>query len=212
MNPNPNNFTVWFNAVAWVSIYHIIETSSIYASTDLNLPECDSVIYRYIHTYVDCVFAHLRVVFINVLQSLSLPFSLIYTCIHTYICVSQNYQSSREDQLTSLSLNTSLPFFDCFPNPDTVPHPTVQWRYNGAPLDVSNTAKYHVNPRTARLFISVVTVSDKGQYLCTLSNLKGSVGSGTGTLTVLGTPGGLCVCVSLCVCVQCGVTLALCGS
>ena len=34
------------------------------------------------------------------------------------------------------------------------------WKYNGALLDVSNTAKYLVNPRTARLFISVVTTSD----------------------------------------------------
>ena len=124
---------------------------------------------------------------------------------------------------TDLSVyEDGLAFFDCFPNLDTVPHPTVQWRYNGATLDVSNTAKYHVNPRTARLFISVVTASDEGQYSCTLSNLQGSVSSGTGTLTVLGTPGGVCVCVCVhvflcvyvyvCVCVCVYVCACVCVS
>ena len=87
-----------------------------------------------------------------------------------------------------------LAFFDCFPSIDAVPHPTVQWRYNGAPLDVSNTTKYHVNPRTARLFISVVTQSDAGQYSCTLINIEDSVSSVAGTLTVMGMPPGVCVC------------------
>ena len=81
---------------------------------------------------------------------------------------------------------------------DTVPRPTVHWKYNGAPLDVSNTSKYHVNPRTARLFISVVTQSDEGEYSCTLSNIEGSVNSGAGTLTVMDMPSGVCVCVCVC--------------
>ena len=89
-----------------------------------------------------------------------------------------------------------LAFFDCFPSLDTVPHPTVQWSYNGAPLDVSNTTKYSVSPRTARLFISRVTQSDAGDYSCTLSNIERTVPStGAGTLTVMATPGGVCVCV-----------------
>ena len=92
-----------------------------------------------------------------------------------------------------------LAFFDCFPNLDTVPHPTVQWRYNGAPLDVSDTNKYHITPQTARLFISMVTTNDAGQYSCTLTNIEGSVSSGNGTLTVMAQPQGVHVCVCVCV-------------
>ena len=80
--------------------------------------------------------------------------------LHSIIAfVSQDFQSSGEEQLTSLSVKTTL-LFDYFPNLNTIPHPTVQWRYNGALLDVSNTAKYLVNLRAARLFGSVVTTSD----------------------------------------------------
>ena len=100
-----------------------------------------------------------------------------------------------------------LAFFDCFPNLDTVPHPDVQWSYNGAPLDVSNTIKYHGSSRPARLFISVVTLSDAGEYSCTLSNIEDTVSSnGAGTLTVMTIPTGeydvrmyVCWCVRACV-------------
>ena len=128
---------------------------------------------------------------------------LIITCATVHCILSQwpclSVLPVIQREPTDLSVyENGLAFFDCFPNLDTVPHPTVQWMYNGAPLDISNTAKYHVNPRAARLFISVVASSDEGQYSCTLINLQGSVSSGTGTLTVLATPGGVCVCVCVC--------------
>lgn len=94
-----------------------------------------------------------------------------------------------------------LAFFDCFPDLDTVPHPTVEWSVNGTLLDISNSTKYHVSARTARLFISVVTPSDAGAYSCSLSNIEGTVSSsGAGPLTVVPIPGGVYVHVCACMC------------
>ena len=84
------------------------------------------------------------------------------------------------------------------------PHWALEVQY-GAPLDVSNTAKYLVNPRTARLFISLVTVSDEGYaVLVHTEQPTGKCQQWNGNPDCVGHSRRcvcVCVCVFVCVCV-----------
>ena len=77
-------------------------------------------------------------------------------------------------QIQKAPVNGSFPrgsigFFSCFPDPSSVPHPTVTWYKDNAELVVpSDSTKYFVNLRSGRLFISDVTDSDNGDYHCRL--------------------------------------------
>ena len=115
--------------------------------------------YVYLYTSVVSTAIHVQ------LTSKCCHLLFLYSCsIEERMAVSYS-KSSPLLSVVKLSMTFALcpsvsSFFDCFPDLNTIPHPTVQWKYNGALLDVSNTAKYLANLRTARLFISVVTTSD----------------------------------------------------
>ena len=74
---------------------------------------------------------------------------------------------------------------------DGEPLPTINWYFNDAPLDESNTAKYMITDReipnadTNILNIMSVESSDVGTYTCNATNVVSSDTS-SGVLTVNG--------------------------
>lgn len=72
------------------------------------------------------------------------------------------------------------------------PIPTINWYFNGAPVDMANTMKYMIsetkfNPitRNSTLTIMNVELSDIGTYTCNATNLV-STYTGYGELSVKG--------------------------
>ena len=76
-------------------------------------------------------------------------------------------------------------FFECLPDKNSFPEPSVMWYKDGSPINTSaNYSKYFVSPNTKTLLLSRVAADDTGDYHCMLFNPAGNVRSDRARLDV----------------------------
>lgn len=77
-------------------------------------------------------------------------------------------------------------FFECLPDKNSSPKPSVMWYKNGALLNITGQSpKYFVSPNTLTLLLSHVIDDDTGDYHCVLTNAAGNVSSNQSHLEVV---------------------------
>ena len=74
-------------------------------------------------------------------------------------------------------------FFECLPDKNSFPEPSVMWYKDGSPINTSANHSF-VSPNTKTLLLSQVTADDTGDYYCMLFNPAGNVRSDQAHLDV----------------------------